>query len=65
MKRLAPPVIFAALPGGLVLTGLSCAAQTTLGISVTELDNGVFIENGSNVDCLVIVASPEGKQQLN
>jgi hypothetical protein len=35
-----------------------------LGISVTELDNGVFIENVSNVDCLVFVNSPEGEQQF-
>jgi hypothetical protein len=42
--------------------GLSCAPQAELGISVTELDNGVFIENTSNVDCLVFVNSPEGEQ---
>ena len=48
----------------LALLGLSCAAQATLEISVTEIDNGVMIENVSNVDCLVFVNSPEGEQQF-
>ena len=33
-------------------------------ISVTEVDNGVMIENVGNVDCLVFVSSPEGEQQF-
>jgi hypothetical protein len=48
----------------LALLGLSCAPQATLEISVTEIDNGVMIENVSNVDCLVFVNSPEGEQQF-
>ena len=48
----------------LALIGLSCAPQTTLDISVTELNNGVVIENVGNVDCLVIISSPEGEQQF-
>lgn len=48
----------------LLLLGLSCAPQTTLDISVTELDNGIMIENVGNVDCLVFVTSPEGEQQF-
>ena len=48
----------------LALVGLSCAPQTTLEISVTELDSGVMIENVGNVDCLVFVNSPEGEQQF-
>lgn len=48
----------------LALIGLSCAPQTTLDISVTELDNGVMIENVGNVNCLVFVNSSEGKQQF-
>jgi hypothetical protein len=48
----------------LALIGLSCAPQDTLDISVTELDNGVMIENMGNVDCLVFVSSLEGEQQL-
>ena len=48
----------------LALLGLSCAPQATLEISVTEIDNGVMIENASNVDCLVFVNSPEGEQQF-
>jgi len=47
-----------------ILVGLSCAPQTTLDISVTELDNGVMIENVGDVDCLVFVNSPEGEQQF-
>lgn len=33
-------------------------------ISVTEVDNGVMIENVGNVACLVFVSSPEGEQQF-
>ena len=48
----------------LVLVGLSCAPEGTLEISVTEIDNGVTIENVGNIDCLVFVSSPEGEQQF-
>ena len=48
----------------LALIGLSCAPQTTLDISVTELNNGVVIENVGNVNCIVFVNSPEGEQQF-
>jgi len=48
----------------LALIGLSCAPQTTLEISVTEIDNGVMIQNVGSVDCLVFVSSPEGEQQF-
>lgn len=48
----------------LVLVGLSCAPEGTLEISVTDVDNGVMIENVSNIDCLVFVSSPEGEQQF-
>ena len=48
----------------LALLGLSCVPEATLEISVTEIDNGVMIENASNVDCLVFVNSPEGEQQF-
>jgi len=47
-----------------LLVGLSCTTGTTLGISVTEADNGVTISNAGNVDCLVFVSSPEGDQQF-
>ena len=46
------------------LLGLSCAPETTLEVSVTEVDNGVMIENVGNVACLVFVSSPEGEQQF-
>jgi hypothetical protein len=49
---------------GVIILGLSCAPQATLEISVTELDNGVMIENVGNVDCYVFVTSPEGEQQF-
>jgi len=48
----------------LALLGLSCAPEATLEISVTEVDNGVVIENVGNVACLVFVSSPEGEQQF-
>jgi len=48
----------------LVLVGLSCAPEDTLEISVTEIDNGVMIDNAGNIDCLVFVSSPEGEQQF-
>jgi len=48
----------------LILVGLSCVPEATLEISVTEIDNGVMIENVGNIDCLVFVSSPEGGQQF-
>jgi len=48
----------------LTLLGLSCAPEGTLEISVTEVDDGVMIENVGNVACLVFVSSPEGEQQF-
>jgi len=47
----------------LALLGLSCAPEATLEISVTEVDNGVVIENVGNATCLVFVSSPEGELQ--
>ena len=64
MKRLVTVVTLAILLVVLVLLGLSCAPQATLEISVTDLDNGVMIENVGSVDCLVFVNSPEGEQQF-
>ena len=46
------------------LLGLSCPPETTLSLSVPEVDSGVVIENTSNIDCLVFVSSPEGEQQF-
>ena len=64
MKKLVIVVTLAILLVVSVLLSLSCAPQATLEISVTELDNGVMIENVGNVDCLVFVNSPEGEQQF-
>lgn len=64
MKRLVIVGISAILLVGLILTGLSCASQTTLDIAVTHLENGVIVENVGNVDCLVFINSPEGEQQF-
>ena len=64
MKRLILLVILAILLVGSVLTGLSCAPDAKLEISVTELDNGVMIRNVGSVDCLVFVNSLEGEQQF-
>jgi hypothetical protein len=44
--------------------GLSCAPEATLEISVTEVDNGVMIENVGNIECIVFVSSLEGEQQF-
>ena len=48
----------------LVLIGLSYTPGTSLEISVTEVDNGVIIQNAGNIACLVFVSSPEGEQQF-
>ena len=48
----------------LALLGLSCALEATLEISVTEVDNGVIIQNVGDVACLVFVNSLEGEQQF-
>jgi len=64
MKRLTVAGIFAIFLVVSVLFGLSCAPQATLEISVTELDNGVMIENVGDIDCLVSVSSHEGQQQF-
>lgn len=64
VKRLTVVVIPAILLVGLILFGFSCAPQTTLDISVAELDDGVMIRNAGNVDCLVFVTSPEGERQI-
>jgi len=55
------------------LSGLTCTPEDSLSISVTEdalsvsamlVDNGVRIENVGDVDCIVVVTSPEGEQQF-
>ena len=61
MKKVVIPIV---LVVGFVLLGLSCAPQAKLEISVTELDNGVMIENVGDVYCLVLVNSPDGEQKL-
>jgi hypothetical protein len=48
----------------LALLGLSCAPEGTLEILVTEVDNGVIIQNVGNIACLVFVSSLEGEQQF-
>ena len=48
----------------LVLVGLSCAPGATLEISLTEVDNGVMVQNTGNIACIVFVNSPEGEQQF-
>ena len=47
-----------------VLLSLSCTPETTLEVSVTEVDNEVMIQNVGNVACLVFVSAPEGEQQF-
>lgn len=48
----------------LALLGLSYTPGTSLEVSVTEVDNGVIVQNVGNVACLVFVSSPEGEQQF-
>ena len=48
----------------LVLVGSSCAPEGTLAVSVTEIDDGVLIENTGTTDCITIVTSPEGEQRF-
>jgi hypothetical protein len=48
----------------LLLVGLSCAPEATLAVSVTEIDNGVVIENTGTADCIATVTSPEAKQRF-
>ena len=48
----------------LALISLSCTPQSTLEVSVDEIDDGIVIENAGNVDCIVLVSSPESEQQL-
>ena len=64
MKSILTIIILTILLVGVIILGLSCAPQATLDISVTELDNGVMIENVGNVDCVVFVDSPEGEQKF-
>ena len=59
MKKLLLTCVIA-----IVLLGLSCVPETTLEISITEVDNGVMVQNVGNVDCLVFVNSPEREQQF-
>ena len=42
----------------------SCVPVSALEITVTELSNGVMIQNAGNIACLVLVNSPEGEQQF-
>ena len=48
----------------MALLGLSCAPEDTLEICVTEIDNGVVIENTGTTDCIAIVTSPESDQRF-
>lgn len=46
------------------LFGISCASEAKIGVSVAEVDNGAMIKNIGDVDCLIIVTSPEGEQEF-
>jgi len=48
----------------LVSTGLSYTPGTSFGVSVSDIDNGVIIQNVGDVACLVFVSSPKGVQQF-
>jgi len=48
----------------LALIGLSYTPGTSFKISVTDIDNGVIIQNVGNIPCLIFVSSPEGVQQF-
>jgi hypothetical protein len=46
------------------LVGLSCVPEATLAVSVTEIDDGIVIENTGTADCIAIVTSLEGEQRF-
>ena len=46
------------------LLGISCTPEAKIGVSVAEVDNGAVIKNIGEVDCLIIVTSPEGEQEF-
>jgi len=48
----------------LALLGLACTPEAILSVSVTEIDDGVVIENTGTADCIAIVTSPEGEQRF-
>ena len=48
----------------LTLLSLSYTPETSLEVSVTDIDNGVIIQNVGNVACAVFFSSPEGEQQF-
>jgi len=48
----------------LALIGLSYTPGTSFEVSVTDIDNGVIIQNVGNIPCLIFVSSPEGVQQF-
>jgi len=48
----------------LALIGLSYTPGISLEVSVTDIDNGVIIQNIGNIPCLVFISSPEGVQQF-
>ena len=57
----------------LALLSSSCAPEAALEVSVSDdtisvtatlIDNGGRIENAGDVDCIVIVTSPEGEQRF-
>jgi hypothetical protein len=48
----------------LALIGLSYTPGISLEVSVTDIDNGVIIQNVGSVVCAVFVSSPEGEQRF-
>jgi hypothetical protein len=46
------------------LIGLSYTPGISLEVFVTDIDNGVIIQNIGNVVCAVFVSSPEGEQRF-
>jgi hypothetical protein len=48
----------------IALLSLSCTPKATLDISVSEIDNGIVVENVGNVDCIVFVGPPDSGQQF-
>jgi hypothetical protein len=48
----------------LALIGLSYTPGTSFGVSVTDIENGVIIQNVGNVVCTVFVGSPEREQRF-
>ncbi len=62
MKAIILVAIAIALVLALIVT--LYPSNNVLEISVSQLDNGIKIDNLGNIDCLVFINSPDGEQRF-